>query len=62
MQCLVLGAILAALDIVYETGLVWLSSSVARALNRPRARRWRNRWTGAVLVGLGVRLALVERR
>lgn len=61
-QCLLLGTILAVMDVVYEGGLVWLSGAMAAALDRPRARQWRNRCTGAVLVGLGVRLAFVERR
>lgn len=61
-QCLVLGLILAAMDVLYESGLVWLSSRMSAAISHPRAQRWRNRATGAVLVGLGVRLAFVERR
>lgn len=61
-QCLFLGTVLAAMDVVYEGGLVWLSGTLSSALRHPRVRRWQHRFTGAVLVGLGARLALMERR
>jgi threonine/homoserine/homoserine lactone efflux protein len=62
LQCLLLGTILATMDVVYEGGLVWLSGSLSSAFRHPRVQQWQHRFTGAVLVGLGVRLALVERR
>ena len=61
-QCLVVGALLALMDVVDESGLVWVSGSLAAVLRDPRFEQWRNRITGGVLVGLGVRLALVEHR
>lgn len=62
VQCLVLGTLLAALDVAYESGLVWLASAASTAFRHPRVRLWQSRATGAVLVWLGVRLALAERR
>ena len=61
-QCLVLGTILAVMDLLYESILVWLSGRWAGAFRNPRVQRWRSRGSGAVLVGLGVRLAFAERR
>jgi threonine/homoserine/homoserine lactone efflux protein len=61
-QCLVLGTLLAVMDIAYEAALVCLAGSVSALFRDPRVRHWQQRVTGAVLVGLGVRLALVERR
>ena len=61
-QCLALGTLLAAMDLVYESALVWLSGRWAGAYRSPRVERWRKRVSGLVLVGLGVRLAFVERR
>lgn len=61
-QFVLLGAILALLD------LVWLSAlgiAAARARHRlrgdPRLAKWRDRVAGGVLVGLGIRLALSRR-
>ena len=61
-QFLILGLLLALLDIFYESVL----ASVAGALSywftqSPRLALWRQRITGIVLVGLGVRLALTQR-
>jgi threonine/homoserine/homoserine lactone efflux protein len=61
-QCLVLGTILATMDVMYEAVLVWLSGSFSSAWRHPRVQRWQDRCTGMVLVGLGARLAFVERR
>lgn len=61
-QCLLLGSILALMDVVYETALVWLASGLAGTLQSRRTRQWQSRFTGAVLVGLGLKLALAERR
>jgi len=62
LQCIVLGMLLATLDVVYEAGLVVLAARMADGLRYPRVQQWRSRGTGAVLVGLGLRLALAERR
>lgn len=62
VQCMILGIILAIMDVLYETILVTLSERVASHLRRSGVRRWQSRFTGGVLVGLGIRLAFVERR
>ncbi|MGE0462471.1 MAG: LysE family translocator [Vicinamibacterales bacterium] len=61
-QCLFLGTVLAAMDVVYEGGLVWLSGTLSSTFRHPRVQRWQHRFTGGVLIGLGARLALVERK
>jgi threonine/homoserine/homoserine lactone efflux protein len=62
MQFLILGVILAALDILYESLLALITGSLSNWLtNSPKFTVWRQRVTGAVLFGLGVRLALTER-
>ena len=62
MQFLLLGATMAVLDTLYESALVLLVAGTrARLAARPASAPWRERVTGAVLVGLAVRLALQER-
>lgn len=61
-QCVVLGTVLALIDIAYEGVLVWLTGSFGTAMRGGRFRQWQHRFSGAVLVGLGARLALAERR
>lgn len=61
-QFIALGAIIACMDIVYECALVWLAAKLGPKLRSVRFQRWQHRGTGAVLVGLGARLAFVERR
>jgi len=61
-QFLTLGAILALLDTGYETMLAIVASKLSqRLIQNPHFMLWRQRLTGAVLVGLGVRLALTQR-
>jgi threonine/homoserine/homoserine lactone efflux protein len=62
LQCLVLGGILAAIDSVYESALAVLASTIRDTMRSQRFQRWQNRTTGAVLVGLGGKLALAQRR
>lgn len=62
LQCVALGLILAMMDVVYEAALVVLAVRMADSFRSARVQRWRSRGTGAVLVGLGLRLALAERR
>ena len=62
LQCLLLGALLGGLDLLYESGLTLLVARATTWLDSPRVALWRSRLTGAVLIGLGVRLALAERR
>ena len=56
-QMLVLGAIVAVLDTVYELALV-VAFDAARGRTSGRLRALQARVTGAVLVALGVKLAL----
>jgi threonine/homoserine/homoserine lactone efflux protein len=60
-QCLVLGGLLAAMDVVYECALVYASAAATAWLRHPTIIAWRERITGGVLIGLGARLALEER-
>ena len=59
----ILGAILAALDVIYELILVWAAGALrGRVLGSRRFAQWRRRVTGAALIGLGARLALAQRQ
>lgn len=61
-QFLLLGATLAALDTVYELALVALVHRLReRFLSSQRLRARQSRLTGAVLIGLGLRLAFQKR-
>jgi threonine/homoserine/homoserine lactone efflux protein len=63
LQFLVLGSILALLDICYESVLAFAAGSMSDwFMQNPRFTLWRQRIMGVVLVGLGVRLALTERQ
>jgi threonine/homoserine/homoserine lactone efflux protein len=57
LQFLFLGALLGLMDIVYELGLVFLAAKATGRFGSNRARAWRVRVTGAVLIGLAVMLA-----
>ena len=62
MQFLVLGAILGIMDILYESILVLIMGAITkRLMDNQSFAVWRQRFTGAVLVALGVRLFLVQR-
>lgn len=62
LQFVVLGVILAVLDIVYESVLASVAGTLAIWFTgNPKVAVWRQRITGAVLVGLGIRLALTQR-
>jgi threonine/homoserine/homoserine lactone efflux protein len=61
LQCLMLGALLGAMDVLYESGIILLVAKATTWLDSPRVALWRSRLTGAVLIGLGVKLALAER-
>ena len=62
-QFVILGSILAALDVIYELTLVWAAGALrVRVLGSRRFAKWRQRVTGAALIGLGVRLALAQRK
>ena len=57
-----LGVLYAAMGLVVKAGVGLAAGSLSeRVLKRPRALVWINRASGAVLVGLGLRLAASER-
>lgn len=62
VQILALGATVIAIGIVWEAGLILCADRIAGRLRQSRRlTRWMDRAVGAVLVGLGIRLALQER-
>jgi threonine/homoserine/homoserine lactone efflux protein len=62
-QFVILGSILAALDVIYELILVWAAGALRGLVLRSRRfAQWRRRVTGAALIGLGARLALSQRQ
>ena len=62
-QLLVLGAIFVAMSIAYTALLALGAASVAGWLTRHSAiGRWKGRFVGSIYIGLGVQLALQERR
>jgi threonine/homoserine/homoserine lactone efflux protein len=62
LQFLLLGAIIAAVGLAFDSALATAAGSLGRFLARnPRAARWRERITGTAFVALGIRLAF-ERR
>jgi threonine/homoserine/homoserine lactone efflux protein len=61
-QIMALGMLLAVMDTIYATALVWAIGAVRqRIAGSQRFAHWRQRITGAVLIGLGLRLALIRR-
>jgi threonine/homoserine/homoserine lactone efflux protein len=58
VQFVVLGTLLGVMDVVYESCLVFLAAGTTSWLRTRRAHAWRSRVTGAVLVGLALRLAV----
>jgi threonine/homoserine/homoserine lactone efflux protein len=61
-QFLVLGALLGAMDVLYECVLVAVAASAAAWLSSPSVVAWRSRVTGGVLIALGAQLALSRGR
>ncbi len=62
-QLLVLGAIFVAISIAYTALLALGAASVAGWLTRHSTiGRWKGRLVGSIYIGLGVQLALQERR
>ncbi len=62
LQFLLLGCLLAGVDVPYETILVLIADTMSGWIrNNAGFNLWRGRVTGAVLVGLGVRLAFTTR-
>jgi threonine/homoserine/homoserine lactone efflux protein len=58
---LILGAIFVAMTVAWLLAYTMVAARAARTLMRPRVRAALDRFTGVVLIGLGLRLA-VERR
>jgi threonine/homoserine/homoserine lactone efflux protein len=58
---LAMALILIAVDLVYFTALAWVVSRAKRAVVGSRLARRVERLTGAVMIGLGVRVALESR-
>jgi threonine/homoserine/homoserine lactone efflux protein len=55
---LLLGALFNLAGLIWLTGFALVASAATGLLGRPRVRRWLDRITGSVLIGLGVRLAV----
>jgi threonine/homoserine/homoserine lactone efflux protein len=58
---LLLGALFAAMTLVWLSCYAFVVEKAGNVLRRPRARRALSAVTGSVLVGLGLRLAIAER-
>jgi threonine/homoserine/homoserine lactone efflux protein len=62
IQFLVLGTILGIMDVIYESILAIIADHASRwFVNNKRFTKWRTRITGSVLVGLGIKLAFVQK-
>jgi RhtB (resistance to homoserine/threonine) family protein len=63
LQVIVLGAITIVMCLMWYAGVVLLASRIRALLTtRPKVVTWFNRMTGGLLIALGIRLVLVERR
>ncbi|MGG1945298.1 LysE family translocator [Trinickia sp. NRRL B-1857] len=59
---LTLGGVFIAMSVVWCLFLVWVASSVTRRLGgTPTVKKWLDRVVGSAFVGLGLRLAAVQR-
>jgi threonine/homoserine/homoserine lactone efflux protein len=62
-QFLALGVLLASFGFAFDTTLSAVAGRARdRLIGSPRFTAWRERVTGAVMIGLGLRLALAEQR
>ncbi|WP_280151206.1 LysE family translocator [Piscinibacter sp. XHJ-5] len=63
LQFVVLGGLLALTGLMFDSLVAWLTGRARRRLaSNPRFAAWRERVMGGVLIGLGLRLALVEHK
>ncbi len=58
---LLLAAVHAVMGVAWLTGYAWALTQLGAVLRRPRVRRGLEAFTGTVLVGFGLRLALASR-
>jgi threonine/homoserine/homoserine lactone efflux protein len=62
-QFLVLGLVLSTLGFIFDSSLALIAARARRRLtDNPLFAAWRERVTGAVLLGLGLKLALPDKR
>lgn len=63
VQFLCLGVLLATLGLIGDSTVAWLTARASGRLRQnSRFAAWRERLTGSILIALGLRLALAERR
>lgn len=63
LQVIVLGTITIVMCLLWYVGVVLLASRIRTLLaTRPKVVAWLNRITGSLLITLGIRLVVVERR
>jgi threonine/homoserine/homoserine lactone efflux protein len=63
LQLLVLGAIFVVMSMAYTSLLAWAAGAFAGFLKRNEAiARWQNKVVGGIYIGLGLQLAMQERR
>jgi threonine/homoserine/homoserine lactone efflux protein len=58
---LLMAAMLAILDFAWYTALAVMVSRARQSVVRSRVGRWVERTTGAILIALGVRVAIEQR-
>lgn len=60
LQFTILGTLLAVIDVLYESILALAAGTFSdRLIHNPKAAIWRQHIMGTVLIGLGIRLALI---
>ncbi|MFY9780599.1 MAG: LysE family translocator [Candidatus Baltobacteraceae bacterium] len=63
LQILVFGAILLALEALWKSFVATVAAAALERLERhPSVLRWQRRISGTILAGLGLQLALIQRR
>ena len=60
LQILALGLIFNTSGTIVNVGVAWLAGSLRARIESGAGRTWFQRASGAVLIGLGVRLALAR--
>jgi threonine/homoserine/homoserine lactone efflux protein len=63
LQILVFGAILLVIEVVWKSFVATVAAAALERLDRhPKVLRLQRRISGTILVGLGLQLALIQRR